>query len=809
MNKIFYTAICKLSLLFVLHSGFIMGQGHETFDNLNASGGTYTASETFFTGNDDITWYHRGTRLIGETSEFSINGITCGFGGVDNSGYPGYVKATVTGGVGEISFNWRSYFTAGDETDRAIKLFVNGSEIEEFVLPAMATVFNETAEINAPGNVLIELKVSGTRQIAIDDIEWTGYTTDDPIITVFPLWLENLNYVEGEGPSQMKSFEISGYNLLPDEGQLSITVDEYFEVSTDGENFSQSEFLNYSDGSLSETTVYARLLAGLSADQYQNEIIIDGGSASAGLPINGEVLPPPPELTDDYFQDFEDFVSAETLPPGWELDDDYPYQGDFGSGTSGGLRGNGTLGFQLTGSAPNNNFSASLKLINKTGQNIEALDISYLGRVARDVEGTPKWTVFVDGVEAEGLEYSTASGEDQLMSDIVSGLFIEDGEDIIIEWYTTSDGTSGTRRQIGVTDVMISVLKVDKPAFNPDEGIFMEPFELEITTETENADIYYKFDENDEWIQYTGLININNTTNVWAQAKKDYYLDSDIAFAEFIIPEGNIVSIETLEDIYVYRNTPFDEIPLPDEVSVTIDDENHTSVALEVNWLEGDYDSEQDGTYLIEGEILLQGSITNTDNLKAEVNVIVIEPIVVVFKLDMSPHPSFDPDSDNVYIRGDMNGWAIPGTDDPNQLMSETDEPLVYSISFILEEGDYFYKYYRNAGTGNPEGGGNRSVTITASDTIYDEWSTVSIYEHDIYATKVYPNPANNYIIIESDYNIKEIALQDLRGYTIFAKQNVKSQYYVLNLPKLSNGVYILKIKTSKGKTAKKVIINN
>jgi hypothetical protein len=174
------------------------------------------------------------------------------------------------------------------------------------------------------------------------------------------------------------------------------------------------------------------------------------------VPDAQETTDAPPGLP--YAQDFSGFTSAENLPEEFVLDDTYIYQGDFGSGTAGGLRGNGALGFQLTGSAPNNNFTATLSLINNTGEEINELFIKYTGLVERvDQTGTPKWVVSVNGTEYSELEYLTADGVNKDVFAIISGLAIADNDLIEVEWFTTSIGTSGTRRQIGITDVAIEV----------------------------------------------------------------------------------------------------------------------------------------------------------------------------------------------------------------------------------------------------------------------------------------------------------------------------------------------------------------
>ena len=155
-------------------------------------------------------------------------------------------------------------------------------------------------------------------------------------------------------------------------------------------------------------------------------------------------------LANVYTQDFATFTG--TLPEGWSLastGEVLGYAGDWGSGSTGGLRGvgqatvGGVLGYQHTSGT--GTFTVSLALVNDTGATIESLDVSYLGRVARaDQTRIPEWTVSIDGVTAAGLAYSTnnTAGEagaagDQTIAATVTGLSIGVGEIFTISWQAT------------------------------------------------------------------------------------------------------------------------------------------------------------------------------------------------------------------------------------------------------------------------------------------------------------------------------------------------------------------------------------
>lgn len=133
------------------------------------------------------------------------------------------------------------------------------------------------------------------------------------------------------------------------------------------------------------------------------------------------------------------------------------YAGIFGSGTAGGFRGDGVLGYQHTGTT--GVFTATLTLENNTGEAISELEISYLGRVARaDQTRFPEWTVSVNGTVYPDLSYSTGLGVDAERSLRIGGLNILPEEQITISWSSDRGfNAGGSSRQIGLTDVSVAV----------------------------------------------------------------------------------------------------------------------------------------------------------------------------------------------------------------------------------------------------------------------------------------------------------------------------------------------------------------
>ncbi len=323
-----------------------------------------------------------------------------------------------------------------------------GSHVELLAIPEEGWVFSEWLldGTSHSGDAALTLQLTGDMSVQ------AVFMPETFILYASPPVLYNLNYPLGHGPSQAASFTLWGEDLEPGSGQINVSGTAHYEVSADGENFQDEIQLSYADASLEPTPLFVRLKAGLDAGSYANESIqIEGGGDAIEVVVHGEVSSTSPPYT----QDFNAFQSLATLPAGWSLDGNYEYRGDFGEGTGGGLRGNGVLGFQVTATPPNNQFTASLSLVNDSGSPITDLLIAYRGRTARNVTGTPEWVVSLEGQEQEDLGYSTAEGVDKDLVALVSGLQIEDEASFGISWYTTSDGTTGHRRQIGATNIFV------------------------------------------------------------------------------------------------------------------------------------------------------------------------------------------------------------------------------------------------------------------------------------------------------------------------------------------------------------------
>lgn len=98
-------------------------------------------------------------------------------------------------------------------------------------------------------------------------------TNTTPTITVSTATLSGFSYPDGNGPSSEQSFTVEGNNL---ENNISITATTNYEISTgSGGSFSATSpiTLTRTDGVVGTTTIYVRLKAGLSPEDFNNEVI--------------------------------------------------------------------------------------------------------------------------------------------------------------------------------------------------------------------------------------------------------------------------------------------------------------------------------------------------------------------------------------------------------------------------------------------------------------------------------------------------------------------------------------------------------
>ena len=112
--------------------------------------------------------------------------------------------------------------------------------------------------------------------------------SDEPAITVLPTSLNGLSYNHGNGPSTAKSFIASGTNLTE---MIVVDAPNHYEISRDNSTFKDTLQLRQHGGTVSGTTIYARLKAGQNVGDYNSEnVTLDSdGATQKTVSLSGSV----------------------------------------------------------------------------------------------------------------------------------------------------------------------------------------------------------------------------------------------------------------------------------------------------------------------------------------------------------------------------------------------------------------------------------------------------------------------------------------------------------------------------------------
>lgn len=116
--------------------------------------------------------------------------------------------------------------------------------------------------------------------VRVDNFTVTGGAGSSPMLAATPSSLTGFSYVTGQGPSTAQSTTISGANLEPAAGDITVTAPASYEVSLNNTTFSNSVILPYTGSTLEGAQVYVRLKSGLAAGNYSETMNVTGGGAA-------------------------------------------------------------------------------------------------------------------------------------------------------------------------------------------------------------------------------------------------------------------------------------------------------------------------------------------------------------------------------------------------------------------------------------------------------------------------------------------------------------------------------------------------
>ena len=108
-------------------------------------------------------------------------------------------------------------------------------------------------------------------------------------------------------------------------------------------------------------------------------------------------------------------------------------------------------------------------------------------------------------------------------------------------------------------------------------------------------------------------------------------------------------------------------------------------------------------------------------------------PYAVTFNVDMSAVEGFDPAVNTVCMAGTINvanNWQEPGTDPSLMMMASEGNDMIFTLTLLLNDGEYFYKYFSDVvatgwAGGEWEGDPNRNVMVSGETVLDEVWGVI------------------------------------------------------------------------------------
>lgn len=194
-------------------------------------------------------------------------------------------------------------------------------------------------------------------------------TTTTPTLSVSPTSMSGFTYSAGQGPSPSQSYSLSGVHLTGYPGNITVNGSANYEISLDDMSFSNSVNVPFTSPTLSATSVYVRLKAGLPAGNYNGQTVSNagGGATTQNVTCNGTVTTPTISVTPATLTGFN---YAEGSGP--SASQSYSLSGTNLYPSSGSIEVSGTVNYEV--STDNVTFSLTVNLP-YSGSNLSATSV--------------------------------------------------------------------------------------------------------------------------------------------------------------------------------------------------------------------------------------------------------------------------------------------------------------------------------------------------------------------------------------------------------------------------------------------------
>lgn len=96
---------------------------------------------------------------------------------------------------------------------------------------------------------------------------------------------------------------------------------------------------------------------------------------------------------------------------------------------------------------------------------------------------------------------------------------------------------------------------------------------------------------------------------------------------------------------------------------------------------------------------------------------------------------------------------------------------------------------------------------ILPGECYADCFDAVNVAEHNTIDVRLFPNPANDKITIETSAEISQLSLFDISGRQIEKHENISAKQFSIEVSQYDPGTYLLYVETQKGRIVRKVVV--
>ena len=194
----------------------------------------------------------------------------------------------------------------------------------------------------------------------------------------------------------------------------------------------------------------------------------------------------------------------------------------------------------------------------------------------------------------------------------------------------------------------------------------------------------------------------------------------------------------------------------------------------------------------------------------------IVEKVMVTFRVDMKDE-IVSSNGVQLVIKGPWT-W-VPLADVGNDIWEaavELTANMSFPYSFVNGAQDYWAGEEIIVGECKDGDNNQRIAGISSSDTALPAFifgtcapRTQSVFDNELaHAFKVYPNPADNRIVVESEaYEMNSVSIISLDGSLVALPKIINNNYLTVDLSEITNGVYILMIRGENVLVHKRLVI--